>query len=171
MRIRGIVFVLCGVLVFCISPLASAAPRSVVLAAASINPASSAQRWEMRGPYKYSLDLGVSDFEASLDLTPGTLVTSFQLEACDSSPTGWIQVRLQSCAPAPEPHRPLYVCSTLASIMTTDTDQPGCQMFTMPLPSRYKVRNGEHVQVDVTIVDSDTEAVAFKSVRAEYVAP
>jgi hypothetical protein len=166
MRTPGTIPLIIVVLLCCLTAQASAAPKSVIVSAASLNPATSDQRYAMSGPWKYSLDLGVSDFAASIDLVPGTSVISFELEACDESSTGSIQARLQSCSPAVNNVR--MPCNTIALVVTTDTDKPGCQTFTVPAV-RYKVLKGAQYQVEVTIADSDTEDVAVKSVRALYV--
>src|SRR5262245_5980330 len=165
MRASGTIPMITIILLCCLSAQASAAPKIVIVSAASLNPVRSDQRYAGY-PWKHSLELVVADFAASIDLVPGTYVTSFELEACDESSTGSIQARLQSCSAAVGNVRML--CNTIALVSTTGTDTPGCQTFTVPV-ARYKVLKGAQHQVLVTIGDSDTDEVAFKSVRAQYV--
>jgi hypothetical protein len=102
---------------------------------------------------------------ASLFLPAGALVTSIQLDACDTNAAGGVTARLIRL-----PAREMAPGATLASTSTgLPGAMPGCAFFPKSLTSPEAIDNDDNVyNLEVVITGTSDASIRFSAVRVFY---
>ena len=98
-------------------------------------------------------------FDAALFLPAGALVTSIELEGCDTTAAARVVTTLWRAAPA---------LVALASVDTGTIPTPGCAFFSVNLATPETIDNENNTYVVEVIISGTTSATQFQAVRIYY---
>ena len=100
--------------------------------------------------------------QAGLQLPHGALVQAIELEACDTSDSGYVRLNFFRCT------LPSGGCQVVASLETGAAETPGCGTFFLALPTPHTVDTVKNSYFFDTRTTSGTAATKIRAARLGY---